>query len=608
MNNDFEIPKDQYVTFDAFSLKEHIKNRLNKDGVFTDQNYEGSNISTIIDIVAYTFNTLMFYLNKTSTESLFSDSQIYENMNRIVKLLDYKPVGFQTSTLSFNAQAGAELGTGLYLIPRYSFMNVNGIYYSINEDVVISKTLDGQIEDLENFSSQKLLFQGRYFEYPTYTAEGVENELIYVLIGENVIVDHFNIDVYVKSVGGRWEKWERTSSLYLENSLSKKYEVRYNDNKNYEIKFGDGVNGYKLSPNDSVAIYFLESVGSDGEVGVGAIRGKSLLKYNTNRLNGTNGILQDVIFDYDNTVIGINDLNKIIFDNEVNSTYFNEDESVEEIRKNAPGVFRSQYRIVTQQDHENYIKTNFSQIVHDVKVANNWQYVSEYLRYLYNLGLTNPNLDSRVLYNQVYFGDSCNFNNVYAFVVPRTIENNFTYFNFLTNSQKEFILYNLRDEKTLTSELILIDPVYTAIGFLVPDEGLIFQPEDVFNSKLVIVKSENSRRNDTSIALDVENVFKDYFSKETVKLGQTIDVNQLTKSILDVNGVKTFYTVRTDLNLRYEGLSLAVWNPVYLKDITLTTKNLSLPFFKIPYLYDYNNFSEYIEVQADQRIYESIEY
>jgi hypothetical protein len=125
---------------------------------------------------------------------------------------------------------------------------------------------------------------------------------------------------------------------------------------------------------------------------------------------------------------------------------------------------------------------------------------------------------------------------------------------------------------------------------------------------LIIVKSENSRRNDTSIALDVENVFKTYFSKENIKLGQIIDVNEITKSILDVNGVKTFYTVRTDINVRYEGLSLAVWNPVYLNDITLTTKNLFLPFFKIPYLYDYNNFSDYIEVQADQRIYESIEY
>ena len=91
----------KYLSFDASTVKQLIVDRLNEIGAFTDQNYEGSNISTIIDIVAYTFNVLMYYLNKTSTESMFSDSQIYENMNRVVKLLDYKPIGNQTSILSF---------------------------------------------------------------------------------------------------------------------------------------------------------------------------------------------------------------------------------------------------------------------------------------------------------------------------------------------------------------------------------------------------------------------------------------------------------------------------------------------------------------------------
>lgn len=609
MNNDFEIPKDQYVSFDAFSLKQHIKNRLNSDGVFTDQNYEGSNISTIIDIIAYTFNTLMFYLNKTSNESLFSEAQLYENMNRIVKSLDYKPVGFQTSTLSFNSFASSSLTDGLYLIPRYSFMNVNGIYFSLNKDVVIAKSLTDENEELIDFSNQNLLFQGRYYEYPVYTAEGNENEILYITLGENIIIDHFNIDVYVKSKEGKWEEWNRTNSLYLENSLAKKYEVRYNENKNYEVKFGDGVNGKKLLANDEVAIYFLQSDGKSGEVGVSAINGKSLLLFNTTQFNGDNGIIKDVIFDYNETVISSLDLSYIVFQNKSNSTYFNEEESVEEIRQNAPGVFRSQYRMVTQLDYENYIKANFSQIIHDVKTVNNWQYVSEYLRYLYNLGLKNPNIDSRVLYNQVYFGDSCNFNNIYAFVVPKTIENSFTYFNFLKASQKEFIQYNIRSQKTLSTEIILMDPVYMAVGFIVPKEGLRIGPEDINNNELVIVKSENSRRNDVSIISDISSIFKNYFAKDNIFLGQSLDINLLTKQILDVNGVKTFYTARKDdTSILYEGLSLGLWNPIYLNDLSLTTKNITLPYFKIPFLYEFNNIQNFIKVIADQRIYESIEY
>jgi len=608
MSDNFNIPKDQYVSFDAYSLKEHIKNRLNEDGVFTDQNYEGSNISSIIDIIAYTFNTLMFYLNKTSTESMFTDAQIYENMNRIVKSLDYKPIGNQTSTLSFNAIASQSLGTGLYLIPRYSFMNVNGNYFSTNQDIVISKTDTGD-EELIDFSNQNLLFQGRYYEYPLFTAEGNENELLFIALGDEIIIDHANIDVYVKSSNGVWEQWERTTSLYLENALAKKYEVRYNENKNYEIKFGNDINGKKLSANDEVAVYFLQSNGSDGEVGASAINGKSLNLYTTTQFNGANGIISDVVYDYTNSVISSTNLSYIVFSNTENSTYFNDEETSDEIRQNAPGIFRSQYRIVTSDDYENYIKTNFSQIVHDVKTVNNWEYTSEYLKYLYNLGLTNPNRDSRVLYNQVYFGDSCNFNNVYSFVVPKTIQDAFTYFNFLKPAQKEFMLYNMRNQKVLSSELVLMDPVYTAVGLYVPRQGTTVDASTISNNRLRIIKSDDSRRNDSSIASDVANVFQTYFSSQNIKLGQTIDVNELTKNILDINGVKTFYTVRTDdSTVSYEGLSLAVWNPIYTNDISLVTKNITLPFFKIPFLNEYNDFSTFIDVEANQRIYESIEY
>ena len=111
----------------------------------------------------------MFYLNRTSTESMFSDAQIYENMNRIVKMIDYKPVGRQTSTLSFNASAlgtGTTQDTGLYTIPRYSFFQVNGISYSFNEDITFVKTVSGQTGAWHNseiqFEIGKMIMNSKY--------------------------------------------------------------------------------------------------------------------------------------------------------------------------------------------------------------------------------------------------------------------------------------------------------------------------------------------------------------------------------------------------------------------------------------------------------------
>ena len=44
---DFSLSRGDYTAFDAKSLKELIQTRLNQGGVYTDQNFEGSNIKLI---------------------------------------------------------------------------------------------------------------------------------------------------------------------------------------------------------------------------------------------------------------------------------------------------------------------------------------------------------------------------------------------------------------------------------------------------------------------------------------------------------------------------------------------------------------------------------
>jgi hypothetical protein len=71
MDQDPLLTKNSYITFDANSLRDLIVNRLNNSNVFTDQNYQGSNMSAFLDVISYSFSTLMYYLNKTSSETMF---------------------------------------------------------------------------------------------------------------------------------------------------------------------------------------------------------------------------------------------------------------------------------------------------------------------------------------------------------------------------------------------------------------------------------------------------------------------------------------------------------------------------------------------------------
>ena len=573
-----DIKKNEYVAFDAVSLRDFIRERLTDSGLFTDQYFEGSNIAAINNIIAYSFHTLMYYLNQTSTESMFSESQIYENINRIVSLINYSPVGSQTSTLSFSTSATADLVYGTYTIPRYTFVRVGNATYSFNTDITFTKTVQNGAEYLTTVGDQYLLYQGTYIEYPLYTARGEANEIVFLVPGEDTIIDHFNVDVYVKSINsGKWSKWARSESLYLENSTSQKFEIRLNGNKNYEIKFGDNINGAQLTVGDIVSVYYLQSLGTAGEVGSDAIDGQPAILYSTGQFNI---IKQDVISP---DLILLNDTNILYlqFANSNISTVFTEAEGVNSIRANAPATFKSQFRVVTASDYEAFIKNSFANIINDVKVLSNNEYTNGHLKYLYDIGLTNPGQDYRVLYNQMAFADACNFNNVYVYVLPKAtklITNN--YINYLTPAQKQLIISSINDKKTLTSEVIIMDPVYKAIK--IGNDSDI--NNEAYPATLVVTLYRTSKTPASVIKDKIRTIFSTYFNPAKITLGFTVNLTDITGSILAIDGVKSVVTRDggTDVN----GVSLVVYNPSYPTDVIATTKNFTVSNFQTVYLDD----------------------
>jgi hypothetical protein len=590
--NNFNIPKGGYVAFDALSLRQLIVNRLNEQGVFTDQNFVGSNLAAIIDIIAYSYNTLIYYLNKTSTESMFSEAQLYENINRIVKLIDYSPVGNQTSTLSFNCSA-QNLVKNLYTIPLYSYVVSNNTYYSFNSNITFAKTIDNTVESLNNVSDNNLLYQGKYTEYPVYIAAGNNNEVVIVNPG-NDIVDHFNIDVYVKPLlTGKWQAYEQTANLFLESGTSTKYQIRLNDKYFYEITFGDDVNGVKLQPGDQVAVYYLASSGTNGEIGPAALNDDSqLIAYNTLQYNQ---IVTDVYSNQYNYLTNAT-MNSINFANTGNSTPFNTAETADSIRNNAPSNYRSQNRLVTAQDYVTFVKTNFTNLITDVKCVNNADYISGYMQYFYNIGITSPQMTDRALFNQINYSDSCNFNNIYLIIAPKS---NAILPNYILPAQKQLIRSSIENSKLLTTETVFVDPVYKAVSIGITSSANSFNPSTEKSlCTLNIQKTTSTLRSDQSIINDVKNVFTSYFNTNITTLGQILDTRSLTQQIYDIEGIQTFYTSRTDdPTVSTEGLSLFVWNPIYpTLDKKVTTNNVSFNYFEFLYFDNINNLSSQINI------------
>lgn len=555
---DFPLKQNSYAAFDSISLRNLIIDRLNEQGTFTDQNYIGSNLSSIIDIISFSFNTLMYYLNKTSNESMFSEAQLYENINRIVKLLDYKPLGYQTSCLAFSCSASNTFTKGVYTIPKYSFLTVGSIPFSFNEDITFSIPSDGVITSLKDLTNKKLLYQGTFREHPSYTAIGDANETIVInSVTKNNEVDHFNVHVYVyEKMNSRWFEYQNVPNLYTEQALSRAFEKRLNSNGLYEIKFGDGINGKLLQAGDTVSIFYLQSSKSTGVIGPNALQGtaKSLFK-NTRFEAISRDIRQETL-----TYITDRQFTEILFDNSSGSTVPSDKEDAESIRKNAPSAFKGQSRLVTASDFVSFLSTNFKNFISDVKVFSNWDYIGKYLKYFHDMGL-NPGGFNQVMLNQVMFADSCNFNNIYICATPRISQG--STLKYLLPAQKELIVSNIAPIKTITTEVTFLDPIYKALNFGIKTINNTIDIPTVDDNVLELVRTPGNLRSETSLIQEAAAVFKAHFEPSKLKLGATVEYNLLISKLLSINGVTSVQTRNTATNQVFEGLSFYLWNPVY---------------------------------------------
>ena len=604
--NDTLLKTNAYATFDAQSLKNMIIARLNQSRVFTDQNYTGSNINAIIEILAYAFHTQLFYLNQMSAEGMYSEASLYESINKIVKTLNYNPVGYQTPILTFKASANSSLAPGSYTLPRYSYLTLNGVNYSFNDDVTFLKTVAGT-EELTDFYENTTLYQGTYVEYPVYTAQGAPYELITITSvdpdGNNIKIDHFNIDVYVKRAtvqSAKWEKFEPTESLFLEQQDAKKYEIRLNESGRYEIKFGNGIFGRQLSQFDQVAIYFLQTDGTAGEVGIGTLDGNPLFLYKSSQYDE---ILADTISS-DLSIATLANIAGLSFSNTDPSTTFQDVESIDSIRTNAVNTFKTQFRLITTSDFETFVRKNFSNIIVSTKVINNQEFIDSHLKYYFDIGIERPSTESRLMLNQVNFSSSCAFNNVYVYAVPRfqKVTSLATRTNYLNSAQKQLIINELAPYKIATSEVVVLDPVYVQVSLGVRNAGETLTSAIADETQLVVIADKNQVRNFQSIQQSVAQVLQTYFKTTNDNLGLLIDLNKLSADILNIPGVLDFRTVRTNptFTVSFPGLSLLIFNPVYpTNDIQITQQNLQLPVFKFPYLEDSSTFINKVTVIAN---------
>jgi len=499
--------------------------------------------------------------------------------------LDYAPTGKQTSLSPINCVASASLTPGNYLIRKYSYFLVDNVQYTFIKDTPFEKSTS-ETEDIGSINTNSVLYQGVVGEYPTYTAEGKEYETLPVVVDNLVstkdtrFISHGTISVYVKeSDTGKWYEYDEVDTLFTSSSTDRVFSLRLNENGHYEVKFGNGVFGRLLQEGEDVSVFYILSDGQKGLISKNAIDGNKLFVYNSNLFSmiysDVGDSVADVIDNTNNTLL--------TFTNPSNSTLIQEAETVAQMRDNVPYFTSQAIALGTEKDYEKFLMKTIPNILNDVRVVGNDVFISDYIDYFYKI-CVDPNKVNRVILNQVNFADSCDFNNVNVFCVPSFSTTDEQYPNFLNNSFKTLIKDLTRDRKTINHEVVPRDPIYMALDFGFSNST---PTKNVYSdTKLVVYREKNDKTSKETIKKRVADVIVSYFAPESMSLGQTIDISELSSSILSVSGVKNVKTKNTKDNIWFNGVSFIMWNPMFENvDESFVNQTTSLPFFKFPYLY-----------------------
>lgn len=326
-NLDFDTHKNTLIAY------------LKSQDRFKDYDFDGSNMSVLLDILSYNTFHNAFYLNMIGNEMFMDTAQLRDSVVSHAKELNYTPRSFTSAVanVSIVFNVTGEPNRRSIVIPKgqaFTSRFSNKIYtFTTAENIVVTDFVANTVSGSLVFTGSDIsLYEGYYINDTfTYSSQNPQRLLI---SNKNVDVSSIAVTV-IEDVGGTTLEYRRATSLFDIDSTSQVFFVQGAENSSYEIVFGDGISGRKPKDNSVITVEYRIS---NGELP-----------------NGCNAFTPDSNIDgiaYSNIRVSTSSA----------ASGGSVSESIESIKYNAPRHFTTQERAVTTEDYENLLKLNFPEI------------------------------------------------------------------------------------------------------------------------------------------------------------------------------------------------------------------------------------------------------
>ena len=323
---------------DFDQIKQNLKNYLKTQSEFNDYNFEGSGLSTLLDVLSYNTHYNAMAAHFALNEAFLDSAQIRGNVVTRAKLLGYVPRSILAARAKVNIviDVTSEVGT----LPDNLTMNRGTkLATSVAQQSYQYVTLSTQTASLVTSGGTSTytfanvdVAQGYYKSLKYRVDNDIENQK-FQLSDSDADTSTLRVRVQENEESTAFDIYTRFETLLGVTATSNVYYLQENAGNYYEIYFGDGVTGRKPTNNNIITLDYVYTTGDES--------------------NGAN------VFTMSDSVGGFGSSTVTTVTAAAGGA---PQETSESIRFNAPLTFTSQNRAVTSDDYRAIIQREFTNI------------------------------------------------------------------------------------------------------------------------------------------------------------------------------------------------------------------------------------------------------
>ena len=315
------------LDFDAIKL--NLKAFLQDQPEFSDYNFEGSGFAVLLDTLAYNTHYLGFNANMLANEMYLDSADIRKNIVSLAKSLGYTPSSAKSPVADVDITVNNATGSTITMSKGTVFTTlVDNVTYQFvtNEDNTISP-----VNGVYKFSNVNI-HEGTLVSH-RYTVDSTDVDQRFMIPNLNADTSTLKVTIQNSATDTSTSNYTLATGLRSIDNTSKVYFLQETDTGKFEVYFGDGVIGEKLTDGN---IIILQYIVTNREEANGA---------SSFSLSGSIDGFTDVTITTNSSAQGGSDA-----------------ETKESIRFNAPLQYTSQDRAVTTTDYETLVRSIYPNV------------------------------------------------------------------------------------------------------------------------------------------------------------------------------------------------------------------------------------------------------